>query len=315
MKNAGLRRVMAMTLAVLTAALLAGCANYLGRVKRFTPINQQCFLEFDSDVKIIAIDGKKVSLKVMTLVNDYQGDCYAYIPAGEHSLTIYYQAAERFFNRESSGRETRTDIVVTSDTVTITYDFIPGEEYYLTTNFEIKESDSMRNTNGVYFGLDTRLVTMGLVSTPVSYGAFDVGQQYGFVFDPGLLSLGLYAEYGCGMGIGEAIAGNMFFYGGGLLETFITSQIGLAFGGGYRKDFYSLLGRLFDPTVRRDEYGYMEQNIRDGPYVRAGVKFGRSHVLYGDFYFNQTWEEKPDDMNEEKLYPARDWGLGYKFVF
>jgi len=223
---------------VLASVFSTGCAsNYLGRVDHSVPVNQHSFLAFHSDIKITAIDGKKVKLGVDTLRAD-QGICYVYIPSGTHTLTMYYQNVALYY----SGDNTTTEEITTSNSIGVTYDFLPGKEYGIKyirgkgkINVEIVEGDFPNNSNGIYSDWDMDFMNIGLATTPFGFLDFELGTKRGYVFDPGI-SMGIYLDIGVVTGIGYPLIWAIGFYGGGMFETYFTSKVGLALGGGYRLD-------------------------------------------------------------------------------
>jgi len=286
---------------ILVCVISTGCAsNYLGRVDRSIPIKEQSFLAFHSDIKITAIDGKKVKLGVDTLRAD-QGLCYVYIPSGIHTLTMYYQNVALYYSGD-----TMTEEITTSGGMGVTYDFLPGKEYAIRyrrgegkINVEIVEGNFPVNNNGIYSNWDMRFLNIGLATTPFGFLDFELSTQRGYLFDPGI-SMGIYLDLGVVTGIGYPWIWAMGFYGGGMFETYFTSKVGLAVGGGYRLDI-GLFGsdNNFDRVL--------------GPYIRGGLKFGRGTFLYGDFYFQELLSK--DEYINTEPYPYRNWGVGIKSAF
>ena len=294
---------------ILVCVIFTGCAsNYLGRVDRSIPISEQSFIAFHSDIKITAIDGKKVNLGVETLRAD-QGMCYVYIPSGIHTLTMYYENVALYY----SGNNTMTEEITTSDGMGVTYDFLPGKEYIIrygrgegTINVVIIEGNIPVNNDGVYSNWDMRFMSIGLATTPFGFLDLEMSTQRGYVFDPGI-SMGIYLDIGVVTGIGYPWVWAAGFYGGGMFETFFTSKFGLAAGGGYRFD----AGLFGGETNLTAVYG---------PYIRGGLKFGRDTLLYGDFYFQELLfkdEYKGYGTHPsygDVPYPYRNWGVGIKWA-
>ena len=286
---------------VIISIISTGCAtNYFGRTNRFTPIDQQCFITFHSDIKITAIDGKKVNLGVGTLRAD-QGINAVYIPAGRQTLTMYYQNVSIYYSGD-----TTTEKISTSDAMDVTYDFQPGKEYNIRysrsqnrINVEIVEIDHQNSKNGIYSGWDQHFLNCGFSTTPFGYFDFELGTKRGFVFDPGI-SLGLYIDLGVAIGVGYPWVFTGGFFAGGMFETYFTSKVGLAVGGGYRIDF-----GMHD--------GESIADIIYGPYIRGGLKIGRDMLIYGDFYFQELFDKESYIHFNMEPYPYRNWGVGIKW--
>jgi hypothetical protein len=251
-------------------------------------MKEQCLLEIGYGIDVEEFDGKEVTWERFI----YRADVVS-IPAGNHSLEVYYHH-DYYYDYDKWGGS-RHDYVAGFKTVR--YDFKPGYTYSIAiwgaSDVRITEEKAGKPRSAVAVPEQQGYgIGMPFSSLTTGWGAVLAG-QLGSVIDGDALTFGLYWDYGFGVGVPVGDSLPLVTYTGVSSEFYPPGKpYGLGIGAGVTSDTAFIVSL--------------------SPYIRATVipyKRLTKLKLYFEYYLSEIEYGGGSD------WTTNPWGMGINWFW